>query len=124
MANLLKETEDALKALGYTWNAIVAIQGNKHRISIEHFKKIANVEYDNGYGAPEVATDLTIILNDGCWLTRGEYDGSEWWAYHKAPAVIPECSDDKITSVVVSPEQVGFCTLGEINGVEKENDNE
>lgn len=28
-----------------------------------------------------------ILLSDGSWLTRDEYDGSEWWEHHKLPTV-------------------------------------
>jgi hypothetical protein len=28
-----------------------------------------------------------IWFKDGSWATRGEYDGSEWWEYHKLPQV-------------------------------------
>ena len=43
--------------------------------------------YDAGYGGQEL--DGTIWLEDGRWLTRGEYDGSEWWVLHTVPP-IPE----------------------------------
>jgi hypothetical protein len=49
----------------------------------EKFKKDMNFEYDNGYGTMELSG--TIWLKDGDWLTRGEYDGSEWWDYHSLP---------------------------------------
>lgn len=42
-------------------------------------------EYDNGYGGQELFG--IIVFTDGTWLTRGEYDGSEWWAYHACPTM-------------------------------------
>ena len=27
----------------------------------------------------------TIWYSDGTWSSREEYDGSEWWEYHKCP---------------------------------------
>lgn len=42
-------------------------------------------EYDDGYGGQVVFG--TIWMDDGTWLTRGEYDGSEWWQVHKSPAI-------------------------------------
>ena len=35
--------------------------------------------YDDGYGGQELFG--YIWLEDGTWLERGEYDGSEWWSY-------------------------------------------
>ena len=41
--------------------------------------------YDNGYGGQEL--DGKIWFKDGTWADRGEYDGSEWWNYHKCPYI-------------------------------------
>lgn len=41
--------------------------------------------YDSGYGGQELYG--TIWYNDGTWSDRGEYDGSEWWEYHKCPEI-------------------------------------
>ncbi len=40
--------------------------------------------YDNGYGGAEVPT-IEIVFNNGSWLERGGYDGSEYWEYREAP---------------------------------------
>lgn len=37
----------------------------------------------------KVASDLVIAFSDKTYMTRGEYDGSEWWQYKK-PLVIPK----------------------------------
>ena len=50
----------------------------------EYFSKIANIDYDNGFGGQEVASDLKIV-GDDWWLERHEYDGSEWWEYKSLP---------------------------------------
>lgn len=42
-------------------------------------------EYDEGYGGQELFG--TVWFNDGSWLERGEYDGSEWWAYRTTPLI-------------------------------------
>lgn len=121
--NLLKETNEVLEKHGYSWGDVAAIQGDTLRISVERFKKLADVEYDEGFGAPEVASDLVILMKDGSWFTRAEYDGSEWWAFHKTPERLPEVSDDKVRSLVCSEEQIGWRTLEEINtGEEDEED--
>lgn len=40
-------------------------------------------EYDSGYGSQHITG--IIWYTDGTWSERGEYDGSEWWEYHKCP---------------------------------------
>lgn len=29
----------------------------------------------------------TVWLTEGRWLTRGDYDGSEWWDFHSYPPI-------------------------------------
>jgi hypothetical protein len=41
------------------------------------------LEYDSGYGLQEL--DGVIVIKDGTWFQRGEYDGSEWWEYMVTP---------------------------------------
>jgi hypothetical protein len=41
--------------------------------------------YDSGYGSQELF--CTIWYADGTWSDRGEYDGSEWYQYHKCPDI-------------------------------------
>lgn len=53
----------------------------------EAFLSQLDFEYDNGYGGQELFG--TVWVDDKVWLTRGEYDGSEWWQEHSYPA-IPE----------------------------------
>ena len=52
-----------------------------------HFLEAIDYEYDSGYGGQEVFGN--IWYKDGTWSERGEYDGSEWWAYKTVP-VIPD----------------------------------
>jgi hypothetical protein len=51
------------------------------------FLEAINFRYDNDYGSQELGG--TIWFEDGTYADRGEYDGSEWWEYRKAPE-IPE----------------------------------
>lgn len=44
-----------------------------------------NFIYDNGYDSQYLVG--IIVFDDNTWLTRREYDGSEWWTYHKCPTV-------------------------------------
>ena len=54
------------------------------KIPIKEFWKLADRQYDGGYGSQEVAGDL-IVVGDSWWLERHEYDGSEWWEYKELP---------------------------------------
>ena len=87
MTNLLKETLAALDTYGYTVDDIEAVFGGAFAIPIDEFVELAKAtDYNAGYGAPEVATDLTVLMKDGSWYSRGEYDGSEWWQYNRRPS--------------------------------------
>jgi prophage pi3 protein 38-like sequence len=41
------------------------------------------IDYDSGYGTQEWSG--WISFQDGTWLERAEYDGSEWWSYKSCP---------------------------------------
>lgn len=51
------------------------------------FNAISLTPYDNSYGTQELFG--IIWMNNGDWLERHEYDGSEWWEYKTCPD-IPE----------------------------------
>ena len=51
----------------------------------ENFMSKLDIMYDNGYGGQELYG--TVWLDNNTWLTRGEYDGSEWWKHHKLPQI-------------------------------------
>ena len=56
--------------------------------TVEEFHKFLNeldFQYDRGYGSQELFG--TIWLEDGKWLTRSEYDGSEEWVLHTIPHI-------------------------------------
>jgi len=50
---------------------------------LDSFLALLDIEYDAGYGGQRLYG--TIWYKDGTWSDRGEYDGSEWWVYQKAP---------------------------------------
>ena len=52
----------------------------------ESFKTIKEdkFEYDNGFGCQFLYG--TIVFKDNSWISREEYDGSEWWEYYKTPS--------------------------------------
>lgn len=83
--NLLKETEQKLSDMGKAWTDVEWIGGKDFTISVENFKEIAKAtDYDSGYGSQAIARDLVIVGN-GWWLEREEYDGSEWWTFMTQP---------------------------------------
>jgi len=75
----LKETEEMLKECGKSPQDVRWCGSAEFGwFSWEEFVKLANFKYDTGFGLQEVAKDL-MIVGDGFWLERREYDGSEWW---------------------------------------------
>ena len=77
--NLWKETIQKLKEHNLSFDDVVAIYGNDFQITKENFEEVAKkTNYYSGYGGQEVASDLKILGNNFI-MTRGEYDGSEWW---------------------------------------------
>lgn len=58
---------------------------NHSDIDLGNFLDSLDFEYDHGYGSQELFG--TVWLEDGTWLERGEYDGSEWWEYKKTPDI-------------------------------------
>lgn len=82
--NLLEETLLAMTSRNKTPQDIVLIGSKQtgHRCTWLEYTILANYEYDGGYGGAEVALDLVIVFNDGSEMSRGEYDGSEWWEWH------------------------------------------
>lgn len=122
MQNLLEETKRVLAENNQTLQDIVSVQGKGIAISIDRFIKLANVLYDDGYGAQEVAADLVLIMNDGSWYERSEYDGSEWWARRKCPDIITLKSDDAIKRLVCTSYSYGEDGLEAINAEAEEDE--
>lgn len=110
--NLLKETKDLLEKFNKTLDDIKWIGGNNFQISKEQFVKLADIEYDSGYGHQVVACDLILVGAD-FWLERREYDGSEWWEYEEMPQKPPEVR--KIHTLCGSVAGTWWSTLEELN---------
>jgi len=111
--NLLKETIKALELDGKTQKDVrwVGSKDGKYAIGWEEFEKIAkDVEYYCGYGAPEIAEDL-VVVGDGWWLERAEYDGSEWWEFK----TIPKIKEGLPFKLVKKTEKVGWYSIENIN---------
>lgn len=60
----------------------------------EEFLDSIDFNYDSGWGSQNLYG--FIWFEDGTWMERYEYDGSESWDYKKCPEIPPELSDGKI----------------------------
>jgi len=59
----------------------------------DNFLNSLDFNYDSGYGNKELFG--TIWMHDDTYYDRGEYDGSEWWEYHKCPEIPDVLKDIK-----------------------------
>lgn len=85
MTNLWEETLKELYNYGRTFNDVLFIQGDDFEISKDNFEEVAKkTNYDDGYGAQHVAKDL-VLVGEGWWIERYEYDGAEWWTFKSIP---------------------------------------
>lgn len=87
MINFLKETLNSLRAYGKKPEDVEFVSDGIDSITFEEFSKIADFEYDNGYGLQEI-NGILVIVGDNWWLERTEYDGLEWWSYKTRPKKI------------------------------------
>jgi hypothetical protein len=86
--NLLQETLNELKIKGKTPDDVEWVGSKDMYFYWDHFEKIANIEYHDGFGAQHIARDLVIVGKD-FWMERIEYDGSESWDY-RTPIIKPD----------------------------------
>lgn len=84
MTNLKNETLNALKENNKTPEDVLWIGDETCRLPLNSFWDMADREYDDSYGCPEVNMDLLVVGSDW-WLERHEYDGSEWWEFKTLP---------------------------------------
>lgn len=75
--------EETIKMVGDR-DVLFVTDGEFHSSYDQFLARAGLMDYDAGYGGAEVNTNLKIVFADG-WLERGEYDGSEWWAYKEMP---------------------------------------
>lgn len=118
--NLKTETLKVLKLNKKTVEDIRWIGTKYETINAEKFWRLADTEYDEGYGAQKVATDL-LIVGDNWWLERESYDGAEHWVYKSIPA-LPKRKMINIDCLTVEQynklhgtRKVGWCILAELN---------
>ena len=101
MANAKQELLDAVKDTAKIkcasirnrrWEDEASQKTLKLNHSEEDYNEFLNsldFTYDDGYGGQELYG--TVWLEDGTWLSRGEYDGAEWWEHNVLPAIPAEC---------------------------------
>lgn len=113
--NLLNETIEDIAESGHKVEDIIFIGSEEsgHSCTWDEFVLLADREYDDGFGAQEVADDLVIVFSDRSKMWRHEYDGSEYWAYSRPFNAPPE--KKPIKSLFVPSERVGWMSLGGIN---------
>lgn len=82
--NFCNETLTALHNHSYNISDIDWIGNFDFFVDVDYFFSAANeFWYDNGYGSEEAPVDVIIVMKDGSYFDRWEYDGSEGWQYHR-----------------------------------------
>ena len=100
--NLWDETLEKLQEKGFTFDDVLFIYGEDFQISKEDFERVAKeTEYYGGFGAQEVASDLTLLGNDFI-MFREEYDGAEWWRLILIGKKIPDMKVSGINNLTGS----------------------
>ena len=118
--NLLKELKDVLEEHGKTLDDIKWVGSEDYKVDVNKFLELADVEYDEAYGASEVAENL-IIVGNGWHLDREEYHSSEWFEFHTLLSEPTEYMDLKALTVDQYNNQnpdkrkIGWETLEELN---------
>ena len=79
--NLLRQTIDKLIRKGYLVTDIKYFTINKVAYSWEDFKKVTDFEYEEKCGTPYFTLEMFIVMNDGTYFYRDNYDGREWWEH-------------------------------------------
>ncbi len=116
--NFKTETYEAIKRSGHTREDVMFVGSSdgKYRMTMDEFDKVSNFSYDKGFGAQQIASDLIVYFKDGRYMSRSEYDGSEWWNY-EMPLNYKE-TDKYIKFHNLCAEQcgeIGWCTVKELN---------
>ena len=115
--NLYDETVEALIDAGSSIENITYVWGDDFQIPVSNFIELAkSTNYDSGYGAAEIATDLKVGFTIGgfeTYMYRYEYDGSEGWEYPKNT----EPPEKIVTIKSLGGNNIMWDTLSEINKV-------
>jgi hypothetical protein len=85
LTNLLDETIKRIEGYGKTIDDVQWVGDEYIHFTWDEFVELAkNFDYDSGFGGNAVINELMVVGTDW-WMTRGEYDGSEWWDFHIYP---------------------------------------
>ena len=115
MTNLLAETVQCILENNMTPKDVewIGSLDGEYSMTWDEYEELANFEYDSGFGSQAIATDLVIVMKDGSWMERGEYDGSEWWECHFPNKMKPKPNAKKITNL--GGDAIIWDTLKELN---------
>ena len=99
---------------------MLCVTGRNFKITKDNFERLATrTEYDSGFGAQEIASDLMIIGEDW-WLERFEYDGSEHWEFKQLPLRYLPLREVNSLCCRYNNEHIGWCTLAELNEIKED----
>jgi len=68
---------------------IITLKVDHNQEDLEQFLDKLDFNYDSGFGSQQLFG--VVWLEDDTWLSRGEYDGSEWWKHNKLPKIPKDC---------------------------------
>lgn len=89
LRRVLEGNLELIEALDISVNGtVVFFRRDLHRDLAGVLEELDSIEYDSSYGGQELFG--TVWLTDGTWLSRGEYDGSEWWEHNVRPPIPDE----------------------------------
>lgn len=87
MTNAYDELMQDLKFIGKTTDNILWATLGGYEIPLKNYlNTMKTINYNSGYGSAEFDEDAIVMFDDGSWLERAEYDGSEWWVHKEVPA--------------------------------------
>lgn len=115
MYNLLEDTREELhennkKEKEVLW---VGSYDGGYSITWELFQGIAkNINYRSEFHAAFIPSDL-VVVGDGWWLERGEWEGSEYWIF-KQPPTSPT-AEAKTFSVLCEPNNMPVDHISDLN---------
>ena len=120
--NFQRETLEAIERSRHTIEDVMFIGSSdgKYRMTMDKFLQVSDFEYDDGYGSPKIAQDLIIYFKDKTYITREEYDGSEWWQINNVNVYSEDDDYVDFDKLKVNPRQIGWKTVEEINEEEED----
>lgn len=120
MVNVIKEILDVLKDHAKSEKNIIWVGSKNGQLAMtwKDFKeKFANIDYDAGFGAQQIADDLVVVFDDQSWLERIEYDGSESWDFKQLPQQLVSAHSYDVIDCD-SVDKIGWETLADLNSGE------